>query len=118
MRLGLKNTLASIAAIGVIGFYGCEYQLSQSERDSVTEKAFTTWVDTTDNYLEIHRLLKRKEYKKANTLLKGYLQHELKRGQITEEALKSGSFNISSSLLEESVKRIDEQVKKIDSSLR
>lgn len=38
------------------------------------------WVETSDNYIKVHQLLKKRNYKEAQTLLEEYIREQIKNG--------------------------------------
>ena len=119
----IKNYLLSIAAVSAISLSGCGYKeaidAAIDSYDLMIGSSVNEWKNTTDNYLEIHRLLKNKEYTKAQKAVDGYLDQEMKRAYETKGSLSSSNQNkVFESINKEACKTIDSQIKKIELGLK
>ncbi len=113
-----QKNLASIVFAGTMSLYGCgDYGISQEGVDRFAEFPTQRTVEVTDNYINIHQLLKEGKYDEAQKSLEGYLRNEVK-GMAEYRGGINGIDHVSTSAKEKVSKTIDVQVSKIENHLK
>lgn len=114
----LRKTLTSIVLGGIISLSGCShYDLSQEEMDRLNEMSVEDWVQTSNNYLSVHQLLKDRNYDKAQIVLEEYLREKIKEGAEGKGMYKVTN-NLSNAAAEIIGERINRQIDKIEIYLK
>jgi hypothetical protein len=113
----IKKTLASIVLTGIIGLSGCDYQISQEGVDKIVEQPVKVLVKTSDDYMNVHRLLRKGDYDKAQAVLEQYLINKIREGAEYKGAINETN-RISKTASERIGKTIDGQINKIQAYLK
>jgi len=113
----IKKTLASIALASTIGLSGCGYKISQDGVDKMIEMPIKEFVKISDNYMNVHHLIKEKNYDQAQSVLEQYLTEQIRENAEAKGVIQ-GTSKISKNATERIGKIIDRQIGKIQLYLK
>ncbi|MCK4647527.1 hypothetical protein KAT24_01190 [Candidatus Pacearchaeota archaeon] len=108
-----------ILAVGgvVASLAGCGYIISQEGVDKVVEEPVKEWVKTSNNYMNVHQLIRDENYEEAQAVLVEYLRQQIREGAECIGTI-NGTDKISKTATEKIGKTIDGQIDKIEAYLK
>jgi hypothetical protein len=108
-----NNTLSAILLAGALTLPGC---VPQEKPEYVLEHAVDQFVEHSDHYLKLNKLLRQGKYDKAEKVSEKYLRKQLVESSETLSELR-GSDGLSPVVSKEIIKTIEKQQRKIQERL-